>query len=299
MILLTGATGLIGRELLPLLIAEGHTVRVFVRDAKRLGDQRVDVQIAMGDLADPYSMRHALRGVDTVIHLAASIRDQPHATIEELNGLATARLLRMSERAGVERFVFFSALSATEFQRTRFFRSKALAEHTVLASTQLKPTVFAPSIVYGPGDPWITLLERLALLPAMPVAGRADARFQPIWARDVALCVLGALSGEAPPGTETSGADGARRYELAGPQELSHAEIIRIVLGARGRLRRLVHLPLPVVRASLKVAELIVGPTTPATWEEAELLEVPMTTGRGTADAEALGVRPRAMQSVL
>ena len=58
-------------------------------------------------------MRHAMRGVDTVIHLAASIRDQPRGTIEELNGLATLRLLRSAERVGVNRFVFFTAMNAT------------------------------------------------------------------------------------------------------------------------------------------------------------------------------------------
>ena len=131
MILLTGATGVIGGELLPLLLGSGHDVRVLVREPRRLGPDRVNVQIALGDLADPFSMRHAMRGVDTVIHLAATIRDQPRGTIEELNGLATVRLLRSAERAGVKRFLFFSAMGATQFQRTRFFRAKALAEQAV------------------------------------------------------------------------------------------------------------------------------------------------------------------------
>src|ERR1700730_89725 len=134
MILLTGATGLVGGELLPMLLDSGQPVRALVRDPRRLGAQRVNVQIALGDLADPFSIRHAMRGIDTVIHLAASIRDQPQGTIEELNGLGTWRLLGAAERAGVERFAFFSAIGATEFQRTRFFRSKALAERAVLAS---------------------------------------------------------------------------------------------------------------------------------------------------------------------
>ena len=104
---------------------------MLVRDPRKLGGHRVKVQIALGDLADPYPIRNAMRGVETIIHLAATIRDQPRGTIEELNGLATARLLRSAERAGVERFVFFSAIGATGFQRTRFFRSKAIAEEAV------------------------------------------------------------------------------------------------------------------------------------------------------------------------
>ncbi len=294
MILLTGATGVVGGELLPALLAEGHEVRTLVRDPRKLGEHRVDVQITLGDLADPYPIRHAMRGVDVVIHLAATIRDQPSGTIEELNGLATARLLRSAERAGVGRFVFFSAIGASGFQRTRFFRTKAIAERAVRESP-IPSTVFAPSIVYRPGDPWITLLQRLSILPAVPVSGSGDARYQPIWARDVARCVVSAVNGK--PGR--SEGEPGERYELAGPDLLSYEDIVELVLEASGRHRPLVNVPLPLVRAGLRVLEAVAGSSSFATWEEAELMEVPMTTDRGTEDAERLGVDPRPMSAVL
>jgi len=293
-ILLTGATGVIGGELLPGLLAEGHDVRVLVRDPRKLGEHRVDVQIALGDLRDPLSIRHAMRGVDSVIHLAATIRDQPGGTIEEINGLATVRLLRSAERAGAARFIFFSAMSATGFQRTRFFRSKALGEQAVTESS-LWTTVFAPSIVYRPGDPWITLLQRLSILPAIPVSGSGRARYQPIWARDVARCVAASLDGKA----GGSNAQTHDRYELAGPEILTYDDIVDLVMDASGRNRPLLHLPLPLVRAGLRALELLAGPSVFATWEEAELMEVSMTSDRGTADAERLGVEPRPVSAVL
>jgi len=95
-ILLTGATGTVGSALLRRLVSEGKQVRCLVRDPRRLGSERVRVQIALGDLANPASFRHALRGVDTVVHLAATIRDQEGASIEELNAVATLRLLLAS-----------------------------------------------------------------------------------------------------------------------------------------------------------------------------------------------------------
>src|SRR5213079_1510513 len=135
MILLTGATGVVGSALLRRLTARGESVRCLVRDPRRLGAQRVKVQIALGDLADPFSFRHALRGVDTVVHLASTIRDQPAGSIEELDGIATWRLVKAAERAGVERFVFFSTLGASTRSRARLMRAKAIAERALLDSS--------------------------------------------------------------------------------------------------------------------------------------------------------------------
>ena len=287
---MTGATGTVGMALLPMLLESGNEVRVLARDPRRLGRLRVDVQLALGDLAefgDPHLQRQALRGVDTVIHLAGTIRDQPHASIEELNGLATARLLRAAERVGAERFLFFSALNASDVQRTRFFRAKALAERAVVASP-LATTVFAPSIVYDREDPWVKLMRRLSLLPALPISGSGKAIYQPIWAADAARSVVAALD---------KGAGG--RIELAGPQTLSYDAMAKVIARAAGRERRLVHVPLGLVRLSLVWLRRLVGDAAFATWEEAELMEIPMTTSRGDADVRELGIEPRAMPEVL
>ena len=288
MLLLTGATGLVGSHLLARLVASGRPVRCLVRDPRRLGADRVRVQIALGDLADPPSFRNALRGVDTVVHLAAAIRDQPRGSIEELNAVATWRMVQAARKAGVQRFVFFSAQSASAHDRTRFMRAKALAERAV-AESGVPHTIFAPSIVYAPGDVFLTLLERLALLPVVPISGSGRALFQPIWAQDVADCVMAAL--ERPERVE--------RYELSGPETLSYDAIVELVLRAVGRPRPLVHVPLGVVSRSLRTLEALVRSKAFATWDEAELMEVTMTSPRGTADAEALGVTPRAMAAVL
>ena len=289
MILVTGATGVVGRALLPLLLAAGHQVRALVRDPRRLGAQRVNVQLALVDLADPHGLRHAVRGCDTVIHLAAAIRDQPPRRVEEINGLGTLRLLRAAERAGARRFLFFSAMGATEFQRTRFFRSKALAEEAVL-DAGLEGSVFAPSIVYDRDDSWVTLLRRLALLPMLPISGDGDALYQPIWAQDVARAVAAWVEGRDAE---------RRRHELAGPEVLSYDDMARTVAASAGRPRPLIHVPLPLVRSGLIWLRRLVGENAFATWEEAELMEIPMITPRGPADAEALGVEPMPMREVL
>ena len=287
MLLLTGATGLVGSAVLGRLTARGDPVRCLVRDPRRLGAERVRVQLAIGDLSDPASWRHALRGVKTVVHLAATERDQPRATIEEIDGLAALRLLRAAERAGAERFLWLTPLGASPHHRSRVHRAKALAERAVAASN-LSTATLASSYVYAPGDRRLQRLERLALLPAVPLMGQGGAPTQPIWADDVADCVVSALDDRA-----------AGRFELAGPDVLSHRQIVQLTLRGAHRRRRLISVPLTLVRPLLRAHETLAGPTAFATWDEAELLTVPMLTPNGTADAERLGVRPRRMADVL
>jgi NADH dehydrogenase len=259
-----------------------------VRDPRRLGAERVRVQLSIGDLSDPASWRHALRGVKTVVHLAATERDQPRATIEEIDGLASARLLRAAERAGAERFVWLTPLGATPHHASRVHRAKALAEHAVAASG-LSTATLASSLVYAPDDRRLQRIDRLgAVLPAIPLMASGGARVQPIWVEDVAGCVLSALDHAH-----------AGRFELAGPDVLDHREVVHLALRAAGRRRRVVPVPLGVVRPLLRVHETLAGPTAFATWDEAQLLTVTMLTDRGTEDAERLGVTPLRMADVL
>jgi NADH dehydrogenase len=289
MLLLTGATGLVGTALRRRLLAAERPIRCLVRDPRRLGDDRVRVQIALGDLADPPSFRNALRGVDTVVHLAYAIRDQPQGSIEELSGIATWRLVEAARRAGAQRFVFFSMLGASTQSRARVLRAKALAEAAVRES-ELVSTIFAPSFIYAPGDAYLTRLARLALLPGvMPFPGRGRARLEPIWVGDVADCVMAALDRDA----------ASARHELAGPDVLTHEQIVQLALRSFGRRRTLLHVPTPVVSWTLRALERVAGTSAFATWDEVELMEVTRLAAEGTSDAGRLGVHPRSMAAML
>lgn len=317
MLLLTGATGLVGSAVLRRLVAEGHPVRCLVRDPRRLAEMRVQVQIALGDLSDPHSFRNAMRGVHTVAHLATATRDQPGGSIEELTAMATWKMLTAARAAGAERFVLLSALGASTHHPARLLRAKAVAEQA-LAGSPLHSTVLATSFVYAPRDRWLSLIERLGRLPAVPLPGSGGYRCQPIWVEDVAACVIAALRPSAPspaiqdrPAQErasrerslqANGADAAKehiRYELAGPDTLTYDEAIRTVLRCAGRERPLMHVPAPAARRILHALEPTAAQDAPLTWDEAQLLQADAISARGTADARALGVEPHAMASVL
>jgi len=291
MLLLTGATGRVGGALLRRLVAERTPVRCLVRDPRRLGAHRVRVQIALGDLADPSSFRHALRGVSTVVHLAATDRDQPHATIEEIDGVAVWRMLRAAERAGVEHFVFASALGAAPHSRARMLRAKALAEEAVAAS-DLRSTTLRCSLIYTPGDRRLALLELLSLLPAVPVTPTmARARSQPVAARDVAACFAAVLA--------RSGGERHSVVDVAGPQTMTHRDVVAAALRAIGRPRPLLTLPSAVILRSLSAYEALTGPIAFTTRDEADILASTMVSADGTAGAERLGVHPGALEEVL
>ena len=240
-------------------------------------------------MSDPYLVRQALRGVDTVVHLAATIRDQPPHRIEELNGLATRapaaggraqrraalRLLQRAQRLGGPAHAILPRQVAGR------------AGGRLLGS--LETTIFAPSIVYDRSDPWVTLLRRFSFLPVLPVSGdgpgplRADlgGRRGPLRRRRAGARRTGAATSW--PAPRPSATTRCPTWSAASPD-------------GRGRS---IHVPLPLVRAGLIAMRSLFGEAVFATWEEAELMEVPMLSTRGTADAEELGVEPRRMGDVL
>jgi NADH dehydrogenase len=291
MLLLTGATGLVGSALLRRLVTEEQPVRCLVRDPRQLGAQRVRVQIALGDLTDPPSFRNAMRGVNTVVHLAGSTRDQPRGSIEELTAMATWRMVDAAQRVGVERFVFFSLLGASEHHKSRLFRAKAIAERAV-RNADLRSTIIAPSLVYAPGDRWLNLIDRLSRLPVLPVPGGGRAVCQPIWAEDVADCALSILRASD---QETA----KERYELAGPDTLTYNEVVRTALRAFHHERSLLPVPMLIARRALRALERVMGANTPLTPDEADLLQADLVSKDGPAGAQVLGVTPQPMTAVL
>ena len=284
-----------GPALLRRLTARGEPVRCLVRDPRRLGPERVRVQIALGDLADPPSFRHALRGVDTVVHLAASIRDQPRGSIEELNGVATWRMVQAAERAGVSRFVFFSAARRLDASaRARFLRAKALAERAVVES----------------GLPHIDLRPVARLRAGGPVpaparaplaAAAADAHPRPRARAVPADLGRGRRRLRDGGPRRPRGPAGARATSSPAPTRSPTRQIVRLALRSFGRAAR--DRPRAARRRSgarCGAVEVLAGPAALRDLRTRPSCSTsPLTARQGTADAERLGVTPAPMAAVL
>ena len=289
MILLTGATGTVGVELLPRLIDANAELRVLIRDPQDLGSSRVDVQIALGDLADATSLRHATREVETVVHMAGTFRDQDHrhggGTVEEVNGLATASLIRAAEEAGAKRFIFLSCLGAEPLSPARVMRSKAAAE-AALSRSSLTTTTIATSVIHSADSIWEHIALGLCRLPVatLPSASRG-ALIQPVAASDVASAVFKVIE------SATEAEDqGATRVEIAGSQEMDQFSYISAL--AMKHHHRSIRLPLSLIEAKMRFLSMFGYGGRLPTDDELELLTLSSRSDSGPAGLRELGIEP-------
>lgn len=242
-----GGGGFVGQHLVALLAERGYRVRVPARrreTAKRLF-VHATVEVVEADVHDPAQLQALLAGVDAAINLVGILHesapgrdDTPRArrgSFQQAHVELPRKLIAACRAAGVPRLLHMSALGADPISRSAYQRSKAAGEELALDAARegLAVTVFRPSVIFGPGDSFLTLFARLLrLAPMLPLAG-AGARFQPVYVGDVARAFADAL--ERP---ETHG----QRYALCGPRIYTLAELVRLTARTLG-LKRLI-LPL-------------------------------------------------------
>jgi NADH dehydrogenase len=236
MILLTGATGFVGGYVASRLRSEGRALRCLVRRTSQADRLReLGAELAYGDVTDPASLRQALAGVDTVIHLVAVIVEKGGATFDAVNHQGTVNLLEACQEAGVRRFLHMSNIGVGPQASFPFLRSKWQAEERVKASG-LEYTIFRSSIMFGAGDEFINkLADIVRRAPIVPVIGSGRNLFQPIWVEDTARCVALALERE-----DTIG----QVLPIGGPEHLSYEDIIDLIVETLGPKKPKLHIPL-------------------------------------------------------
>ena len=189
------------------------------------------------DVHDEATLSRLMAGQDAVISLVGILKGgegDPYG-----KGFARAhvelpqKIAAAANDAGVRRVLHVSALKAAADAPSGYLRSKAAGE-AVLNEAGLDLTIFRPSVIFGPGDAFLTLFARLArIAPVFPLAG-ADARFQPIWVEDVAAAVADSLQH-----AESIGA----AYDLCGPQQYSLRELVGYAAAVAGHPRAIIGLP--------------------------------------------------------
>lgn len=247
MILVTGSNGFVGSHIVKELTSQQREVRCLVRQTsnlRRLAGLRVE--ISYGDITQPATLSEPMKNVDTVIHLAAIIRETGKATFEQVNYLGTKNIITAAKQAKVGRIIYFSNLGATPDPHYPFLRSKWLAEEEIKGSG-LAYTIFRPSIIFGEDDNFINLLAKIArLTPVVPIIGSGRTKFQLISIENVVHCVIQSLGDK-----KTIN----QLIPLGGPEHLTYDQIVDTVI-RKLKLRRLkIYIPVFALKPVVWVME--------------------------------------------
>lgn len=227
-VLLTGASGFLGRHIAAALADAGHRV---LPVSRRHG-------VDAGQMRTPQDWRALLDGVDAVVNAIGIIGQTRRQRFAVLHTEAPLALFQASQQAGVRRVVQISALGADASACSAFLSSKRAADDG-LRRLPLDWFVLRPALVYGEGGASAAAALRLAALPWIPVVGRGEQMLQPVHVGDVVASVLRCLAADA----------AGLTLDLVGPEAFTCAQWLRSLRQAQGLApARVLCVPEPLVR---------------------------------------------------
>lgn len=267
-VLLTGGTGFVGYNLVPVLEQQGYEVVGLIRMTSNtsLLDEIGGVEYVTGELRDRSSLEAALDGVDAVVHLAGAVTAVNRTGYFSVNTEGTRNLVEAvrTVRPGLRRFVYVSSLAAggptvpgvprTEQHEdrpvTHYGRSKRAAEEILRAHRDEIPSVILrPATVYGPADVALLGFFRSALRGLRARFLWRDLRLSMVYAGDLATAIVRALVSQLPSGDTFYVSDG---------QEYRLDEVQRIIGRAIGTETRSIPLPRSILYPAAALSELAI-----------------------------------------
>lgn len=253
-VLVTGATGFIGRALVAALLRAGHDVVCASRHPRRATGAQPACELLEVDYAavpGPHWWLPRLAGIDAVVNAVGILREQHGQTFQALHAQAPIALFEGCARAGVPCVVQISALGADAGAQSRYHLTKRSADDA-LRQLPLRSTIVQPSLVYGGGGASASMFNGMATLPVLALPRGGAMQVQPVHVEDVVAGVLAALDAP-PPRTAT--------IAFVGPEPMTlraFLAALRQQLGFRGPLR-VVAMPERLFRWSASVAGRVPG----------------------------------------
>ena len=252
MILVTGATGFIGRALLRHLLEAGQDVRVMIRPSRRSPrlPKGQPIDVAVVSLADERAIRAALRGVDVIYHLAGAEWQGRNANLLAVDMRGTEALARVAAEANVKRIITVSHLGASRSSGFPVFKAKGVAEEHIRRSG-VPHTIFRSSLVFGPEDHFTTGLASLLRASPFffPLPGSSRSVVQPLWVEDLVTVLMWSLDDEATIN---------RTYEVGGSEYFTARQIVETLMQVTHSPRRLYELNPVLLRALIVTLESVV-----------------------------------------
>jgi len=244
MILITGATGFVGRALVHQLVAECREVRCLLRPSQR--EQRLAMGIPFStvsaSMSDLPALRTAMQDVTAVVHLTGE-EDLDREGTMRTHVEDTINLVTAAQEASTRRFIYLSRLGADRASAYPLFRARGEAE-TIVRESGLDATILRAATIYGPEDMSTNVLVMLAkVIPfVLPIPETGLSRFQPLWIMDLARCIVATLDQDDLIG---------QTIPLGGPEHFTFEQMVTEVVTAAGVRRRLVHVRVPLVQGGV------------------------------------------------
>ncbi len=287
-----GGSGFIGRYVVKRLAARGYIVRVAVRYPesalflKTMGGVGQIVPLS-ASITDEAAVARAVEGAEIVVNAVGILAESRAGDFQRIQAEGAGRIARLAAASGVRKLVQISALGASAASDSSYATSKSAGEAAVLAAFP-QATILRPSVVFGPEDQFFNRFAGMArMLPFMPVVA-GETKFQPVYVGDVADAVMAALDR----------ADAAGRvFELGGPRALSMRDILGYILKETGRDRRLVNMPICVLRMQASVLEKLPGRL--LTRDQLKLLARDNVVTPGSPGLAELGLVPTPIELVV
>ena len=285
-VLVTGATGFLGRRVVAELLARRHQVRCFVHSP---GRERLleswDVDVHYGNVIDIESISQAMYDVQSVVHLVGIIRARRGLSFDQVHRQGTANVAEAAGAGGAREIIYVSALGATPNPAYPYLHSKHQGELRIINSG-IPYTILRPSVVFGPGDEFLTALAGLVRLgPVVPVIGSGRNRLQPVALDDVARCVADSVGNSLVKG---------RILSLGGPKRLSYNDLLDEVALAMGRNIRRVHVPVALAQPLIATMQGLL-PRAPMTTGQLKMLGI-RNVAEGRDIEESFGFTPRPLR---
>ena len=290
-----GGTGFVGRSLIGLLIRGGYQVDVPTRSRDRTRSLWVfpGVNVIQMDVHDETALSQLLRGCEAVINLVGILNETGHddgAGFKRAHSQLAEKVVRACRSSGVARLLQMSALKANaDLGPSHYLRTKGQAENAIksLSGTDIKYTIFRPSVIFGEEDSFTNrFASLLRVLPVLPLPC-AESRFAPVFVEDVARAFVTALGD-----SNTYG----QTYELCGPDIYSLREIVSLVRWQLGMKRVVVPLPSALGHLQAWVADYLL-PGKPFSLDNFRSLGIASVCGEN--GLALLGIKPHSLATIL
>lgn len=263
---ITGASGFIGSNLVKGFKDTDHYLNLFTNSSieKFTENNKEQLTICRGRIENKDDLNGFLKDVDIVCHLVGLIVETRKKTFEKTVKEGTEKLVEAALSNNVKKIIYISAIGTEKDAPTKYHRTKYLAEQVIINSG-IPYIILRPSLVFGPGDGFVTLLAKLIRLsPFVPIFGDGQYQLQPVFIDDLVSAIV-----------QSAEKDTLKDeiIEIAGQQRLEYREIINIIKGCLNKKRLNLHLPFAVMKIVAALMELVLKPA-PLTKDQLTMLEM-------------------------